>query len=359
MSNPLDRTKDAKVGSNLKARKRLAAADAALFERRLKPIRLAKRAYARQLGAIVTKPVVKNAAEVVRQHRDAYHQAFARANGNGEAIRKALASTRASVGRALRASVPKFAEYEALRDKHSQDRRDLIAKHVLSAQIGLDFGQGEILLPDGVAFQQFMAPYELFDVTPVEPPSQENRSFANPKAGIAVTDVQFRNHHSSRITSLFEFNPARVGELRSSVGIKFRVPQTGMLTGSATMQNLFAKFVLSATDNLGFSSAFLHVDHTIFVTIIRPGEIQRFEQNVFSNGLVARGDDLGVTLSPILDSSPFTVSFTGRDAFLKGEQIQILVGQAVRVEIDLNDMDSFVSALTVWQVKKLSIGIRA
>jgi hypothetical protein len=143
------------------------------------------------------------------------------------------------------------------------------------------------------------------------------------------------------------------------VGINFRVPQTGFLSGSAVIQNLAATFVLAVTDNFGWSSATLDVDHTILVTIVRSGEAQQFEQNVYSNGLVSHGSDLSFSLSPILDSTPFTVTFRGRDAFLKGEQIQILVGQAVEVGIDLNDMDSFVSALTVWQVKNLSIGIGA
>ena len=87
------------------------------------------------------------------------------------------------------------------------------------------------------------------------------------------------------------------------------------------IQNLFAKFLLSAADNFGASHAFLDVDHTIFITIIRSGEITRFEQTVFANGLVSHGSDLSLTFAPILDSTAFTVSFTTRDAFLKGEQI--------------------------------------
>jgi hypothetical protein len=87
------------------------------------------------------------------------------------------------------------------------------------------------------------------------------------------------------------FNPPLGGESRSSVGINFRVPQTGLLTCVAQIQNLFAKFQFAALDNFGFSSADLDLVHTIFVTIIRSGEVVRFERVVFADGLVARGDE--------------------------------------------------------------------
>lgn len=354
------RTKHSKVGSNLKARKRLAAADAALLESRLKPFRAAERQLQRQQRVILTRPVLRNAAEIVRQHVDLYNQAFVKARGSGVKIQKARQRARASIDRALRASTPRFAEYEALLRQHGRDHQRLVATHLLTPQgAALDLALGDILLPGGVAFQLFRPTYELFDVTPVEPPSPDNNSFAEPRSGIVVTDIQV-HHTFPGVPGVdpFVFNPRRKGEFRSSVGINFRVPQTGFLTGVAVIQNLFNKFVFTAEDRFGFSSADLDAVHTIFVTIIRSGEIRRFETIVFANGLVARGDDLSFSTSPIQNSTPFRISFTTQETFVKGEQIQILAGAALFIQTIVNHMDGFIRGLTVWQVKSLSIGTR-
>ncbi|HEV8552783.1 MAG TPA: hypothetical protein VGR65_05275 [Casimicrobiaceae bacterium] len=228
-----------------------------------------------------------------------------------------------------------------------------MATHLLTPQgAALEFALGDVLLPGGLGFQVFKPTYELFDVTPVRPPSPDNNSFAEPRSGIVVTDIEHRHSHSGG------FNPSRNGDFRSSVGINFRVPQTGFLTGSAVIQNLFNKFVFTAIDRFGFSSADLDAAHTIFVTIIRSGDITRFETIVFANGLVARGDDLSFSTSPIQNSTPFRISFTTQETFVKGEQIQILAGARVVTRTIVNDMHGSIRALTVWQVKSLSIGTR-
>ena len=68
--------------------------------------------------------------------------------------------------------------------------------------------------------------------------------------------------------------------------------------------------------------------------------------------------EFSITSAPILDSTPFTLSFTTQHQFTKGENLQILVGAASFFSIKLDDMKSLVSALTGWQVKRLSVGIR-
>ncbi len=349
-------SKDAKFGSNLKARTRLAAADQALFDRRHKPVRAAVRAFERQRKAIVTKQAVAAAAGLLRQHRQAYNQTLAKAHGNKEAIAKAAARLRAEADRALRASVPKFADYEALRDRFLQERSDLVDAHVRQPLTGLTFEHGVTTRPGVVLLDEFTAPFALFDVSPPAFPPN-NRSFVVPKVGMVGTNINFRLTHSDSLLPFAEFQPGIGGDFRTAVGVNFRVPKTGFLTGSAVMRNLAAEFVMSATDNYGFSDATIDVVHSIFVTIVRSGEVQRFETNVYSDGLRSFGSDLNFSVSPILDASPFTVSFTGRDAFLKGEQIQILVGQAVEFGMHADDMSTFLSALTVWQVKKLSVGM--
>lgn len=118
-------------------------------------------------------------------------------------------------------------------------------------------------------------------------------------------------------------------------------------------------FVVSVTDNLGFSSANLDAVHTIFINVIRSGESTPFERTLFTGGLIGRGNDLSFSQSPIQPATPFTLSLTPRDAFLKGEQIQVLAGAAVALQIHLDDMNGFISAVTLWEVTKLSIGVRS
>jgi hypothetical protein len=100
------------------------------------------------------------------------------------------------------------------------------------------------------------------------------------------------------------------------------------------------------------------MDHTIFLRIIRSGELIPFERLVFSNGLQSFGDDLSLSTSPTQSSTPFTLNFESQDAFLKGERIQILAGASLATQTHLDDMNSFMAALTMWQVKRISLGIR-
>jgi hypothetical protein len=206
--------------------------------------------------------------------------------------------------------------------------------------------------PDDVIFQPFTPPYELFDVTLLG--SSSDNSFADPDSGNVVTDTQYLNDGS-----FSPFKPHVISEDRSSVGINFRVPKTGFLNCTAIIQNLFNKFVYGLKDLFGFSSGEIDVKHTIFVTIVRSGEVTRFERTMFADGLVALdGSEFTTSGSPIPTSTPFTISFATRDAFLKGEQIQILGGAAVYIQSRVDDMEGFATAVTMWQLKLLAVGIR-
>ena len=154
------------------------------------------------------------------------------------------------------------------------------------------------------------------------------------------------------------FNPTRYMEHHSAVGIDYRVPETGFMFGSAVIQNLFNKFTMSVHDLSGLSDADLHMDQSIFVRIIRAFEVIPFAREVFNRNLVSFGDDLSSSTSPIQNSTPFTINFETRVPFLKGERVQILVGANLNVEIHVDDMSAFASVLTMWQVKRISLGIR-
>jgi hypothetical protein len=353
-------TRNSRVGSNLKGHKKLAAAEAARFAKRLEPLDRAERQFRRQQRKILTKPVVRNASAIVRPHQEALTQAFMTADGSGIKIQQARRRARRSVDDAFRASIPRFGELEALKRRSARDFQDLVTTHLPPPRgTALDFELGEIPLPGGVAFQHFSPPYQLFEVTPVVPRSPDNTSFAQPITGVVATDVQFRHDEfSPDFLPGLPFIPALAVEFRSSVGVNFRVPQTGLLTIVAEMQNQFNQFVFSVTDNFGFSDANLDAVHSIFINLVRSGESTPFEQTLFKNGLVAHGEDLSFSSSPIQRATPFSLSVTPRDAFLKGEQIQVLAGAAAALRIKVNDMNGLISAVTLWEVKKLSIGIR-
>jgi hypothetical protein len=368
MADLLRPTKHSKVGSNLKAKahKALVAADAALQERRNKPFLLAERKFLRDRRAILTKPVVKPAVAIFQENSDAYAKAFLRANGDGVAISNAQRRARRSIDRALRERIRGYRKYETLRQSYANQYRALVeARRATSTIGGLQIVPGDLALPD-ITFQVFRPPFALFDVVPPRangsavPPSSSgdaDNSFAQPGSGIVVTNVQF---HTEDTLGFFEegFNPTRHGLFHSAVGIDFQVSKTGFLFGSALIQNLFNKFTMSVQDKRGFSSANVHMDHTIFVRIIRSGEVTPFERLVFSNGIQSFGSELSFSTSPIQNSTTFRLNFETRDAFLKGERIQILVGASLATQTHLDDMKSFMAALTMWQVKRLSIAIR-
>jgi hypothetical protein len=118
-------------------------------------LRRAERQLQRQLRDILTKPAARNAAEIVRQHRVAYNQAFVNAGGHGVKIIKALERTRSAVDRALRASVPGFAEYQALLQQHERDHRGHVANHLLIPRdSALDLALGDILPPRALTFRR-------------------------------------------------------------------------------------------------------------------------------------------------------------------------------------------------------------
>ena len=70
------------------------------------------------------------------------------------------------------------------------------------------------------------------------------------------------------------------------------------------------------------------------------------------------GSEFTVSGSPIPTSTPFTISFATRDAFLKGEQIQILGGAAVYIQSRVDDMEGFATAVTMWQLETLAVAMR-
>lgn len=356
MSDPSVPAKQQKVGSNLKAHEALVTANQALVQRRNERVRHAERTFLRDRTALL-KPMAKEATTIFCDAKAACSKAFLKADGDGAAITNARRCARHAIDRALRERTKGYLEYEALRQSYTEESRALIATRRDASQVGgADLLFGDVSLRPDLAPQLFRPPFALFDT---EPLNSVVKSFAVPRTGLVGINgrIQFDGLDDDIVG--FSFNPGLGGTFHALVGGTFTVPQTGFLVGAAVMQNLANDFTMSVTDEFGFSDGNVGIDHSIAVRIVRSGEISVFDRLVYSNGIRSFGDDFGISESPIQTSTPFTLNFESQDAFLKGERIQILAGISLTMEAQINDMRAVLAAFTVWQVKSLSIGMRA
>jgi hypothetical protein len=175
-----------------------------------------------------------------------------------------------------------------------------------------------------------------------------NGSFVEPQNGILFNDIRFRHSEDSWFVS---YNPRAEAGTRVAAGVNYRVPATGYLKGGIVLRNLYNHFSYAVTDNLGISHAYLTVSQSIFIDIVRSGEVTRFSKVMANNGLQSLGGtELSHAESPIPTFTPITFGFTTRDAFLKGENIQIFAGSEIYLGSDLDDMNSFGEATLTWQL---------
>jgi hypothetical protein len=357
MNVPSIPVKQQKVGSNLKAHKALVAANQALVKRRNEPISRAERKFLRARAALL-KPIVKPATIICGEAKAALSQAILRAGGDGAAIANARRRARRTIDRALHERVTGYHEYETLRQNYADESRALIAARREASTIGgLDIQIGNIPLRPDLAPQVFRPPFALFDT---ESPASGVESFAVPRAGLVGINRRFFDFAGFDDDIIgVSFNPGVEETYHALIGITFTVPRTGFLFGAAVMQNLTNDFTISLTDESGVSDGNVGIDHSITLRIVRSGEITAFDRLVYSRGFQSFGQDLGISESPIPRSTPFTLNFESRDAFLKGERIQILAGASLTMKAHVNDMRAVMAAFTVWDVKALSLAIRA
>ena len=278
-----------------------------------------------------------------------------------DATSDAKSKTRKAIDRALLRAVPGYKGYRAARDsflkKHSTLCREEIAAY---ARNGLVADISDAVLSHDLDYYSFGPPYELFDVSTIDlgyPDDMitHNGSFVEPQNGILFNDIRFRQSEDGWLPGAY--NPGGRAWTRVAAGINYRVPATNYLTCGVVLRNLYNHFAYAVTDNFGFSYADLEIVQSIFIEIVRPsGEIALFAKILMQNGLISHGSELSNSESPIPSFIPITLGFTTRDAFLKGERIQILVGSRIYISTDLDDMNAFGDATLTWQL--LSIGVR-
>jgi hypothetical protein len=362
MTNFPRKTASSKTGSNFKGAQAVSAQRARAIDARNRVYRKAQSPFRRQKNAIVSRTIASRAATILEEHRRAFDEASLKLCGDAWKIAAAKRRAQAAITRMLSKSIPKYRRYKAAERAYLRGHTGLVnADIAAAARTALGASLGDlVLVPAGV--DEFTATYELFDVDTLDVDDlfKFNESFAEPNSGIVVNNVKFVHNDAGSIApALFTYNPFRFAYTRSSLGINYTIPETGFLTCSSVIQNLYNKITFSVSDNFGFSGAYLDIYVNLYIDIIRAGDDASFARNMLTTGLVSHGSDLSFSTSEIQDLTPFTLTFTAPDAFLKGETIQVLAGSEIFIRSDLDDMKSHVDAVLMWQLKKLLLGVNA
>ena len=352
------RPRSARTGSNLEQHERIAAWERRGIEKKLRDFRKMQSAFQRRRRGLLTGPVIRKAAPLFEAARTRFAQSLLKTMGRDADIGRAKQRARRVLERSLRQAIPAYEAFEALQQEYSDSYDAVIDAHRVEGLASpVRIGLGDKVDAGAVPIDQFEPPFALFDVYTFDPENllRFNQSFADPSSGVVMNDIRFHRNEDSWGN---QYNPTRFSLMHSSVGINYRVQRTGFLNVAVVMQNLFNKVEMRVTDNIGFSHAYLHVYHNLEVYVVRGGSpFKSFVKPVLSStGLISHGSDLQ-GYGPDIPTSLYTFSFDVDDAFLAGEDIQVLAGCSLRVDANLDDMEAFVTAMLAWQVQKLYVWI--
>ena len=207
--------------------------------------------------------------------------------------------------------------------------------------------------------REFTPPFEFGDVSKSEmqPLIKVDQSFVDPETGILVHDLRFRHNDDGWFN--WGGDPFGWSEAHCRIGVNFRVPQAGFLKFNVVIQNLYNKISYSVSDNFGFSDANLHIFHSLRVEVERlsVGQTLAFQTDFITAGLVSHGRELSFSTSPIQNSTPFTLSFQTDRTFLAGEELQVAVVSEIQINSRVNDMETNVNAVLLWQLKKIIVSM--
>jgi hypothetical protein len=355
------KTKSSKTDSNRRNAKLLLEKQRRAIRARNKPYRQARAAFLRARKAVLKPEALKKAKPLRDSRRRDFGEAALPLDGNADAVAAAKAQSRKSLDRSLARAIPAYKRYRAAREVYLKKLSVLSGKAaVIPRPERLVAGIGDAVLTDDPDAQSFGPPYELYDVSTLDLgyPGDlitYNGSFVEPQNGILFNDIRFRHSEDGWFPA---YNPRSEAWSAVAAGVNYRVPATGYLQCGIVLRNLYNHFSYAVTDNFGLSHAYLTVRQVIFIDIVRSGEVTRFSKVMADNGLQSLGGtELSHAESPIPTFTPITFGFTTRDAFLKGETIQIFAGSEVYVGSDLDDMNSFGEATLTWQLRSLFLRV--
>lgn len=179
-----------------------------------------------------------------------------------------------------------------------------------------------------------------------------NDSFVDTQTGFLLQDFNFRHSGGG------SFNPVLTYDSHVAMGMRFTLPETGVLKVTAIMHNTLNVFFAVIKDNFGWSDGNVRISGSIFMDVLRPNNLQMsLKYSLAFLNLSSEGDDVKTTETDLQSITPYTVTLISTGAFAAGETVDILVGSQVHIRSSLDDMTCLIRPRIGWQVKEVFVEV--
>lgn len=323
------------------------------MKERTQEIARLQRQFHDRLRGLLTADSRTRIAELRTDHRTAWADSLATTIDNPAA----MAETRSKLIAETRSVLHELPDYHAiqeLRQEFSRDYRRLVTEHRKDRLQVHPRAWADGL--DAFGMQTFEPPFTASDIVefpdiPGTDPIKSDQSATAPPQGLIINDITW--HDDNTFGEINDFN--RWAGCDVSVGIDFEAPSSGFLNVAISMKNLVNQIWVRGTDNFGFSSANISLDHHIFIRVRRGDQrVTSFKTVITQTWVQLEGDDFNFTFPPIPDGpAVFATDFA--DALHAGEKVQILGGSETVIHTDVTDMDCTARVNMWWQLQKLWI----
>ncbi len=349
----------ARKGSSLRGQplRRRYKKEAARLARAHEPL---AREYERQFRRLFSKGDLRRIARIAERVKGEWRKASVRAGGDTVQLQALKNAARTRMQRMLAREFPNYKAWRSIQRAYIRELRKLRSETFRPAlsEVSLDWGEiAAAPLPE----DEFRAPFDQYDVFTIGGPDRDE-SRALPVTGQLINDVAFDNNSMTYAAeAVFGIDPRMTVVQQASCGVAYRVPQAGRLRFSATLQNHGNRMDLTLKDNFGFSSAELLGQQSLFVAVSTARQLSLYRTTLVDDfGYSAPGGvDDGIIFSGLDNSAPYTISGITNEYFEANETLIVLAGSEVKLESTVNDMDSHMSAVFWWQLKKLVLGMDA
>jgi hypothetical protein len=290
--------------------------------------------------------------EIRTKHQAAWADLLATTMGDGAKMAAARAKLLADKRAALHRQIPNYDAIQKLQQEFSRDYRRLASDHQKDRLQVHPSTWGEGL--DAFGMQEFEPPFTVSDIVefpdiPGTDPIRSNQSATAPPQGLIINDITW--HDDNTFGEINDYN--RWAGCDVSVGIDFEAPRSGVLNVAMSMRNLVNQLWALGTDNFGLSSAYIALDHSAFVLLLRGDQrIQSFKTVVHQAWVQLGGDDFNYTF-PHIPNGPVVFATDFPDALQAGEKVQILGGCETVIHTTVDDMDCTARVNMWWQLQKL------
>ena len=362
MEQPQARVKGARTESNVmhydaliaERQRRIAERNLAFHELHQK--------YADDLGRLMTESVRKSVAAICDEHRVVYNQSLAETIGQADQMEVRRRKLLADLDHALRKQVPNYAELKRVNQTFAGAFRSAVGATSRPAKWQIHPGDWAPL--DLGEVWEFSPPYDLSDLFAfagfIEPSHSGfglfNQSSVDPRLGFINNDIIFFDDNR-----LFDRSDVfSAADSVVSVGVNFTAPRRGSLNVGLTMRNLYSRAHIDVTNDFGFSSAHIAVNHDLTLNVVRgDSTVTVLSQPVWPPGAGTLsdpgGDDFHLVL-PTTPAGPVTLATQIEgNPIAAGEHIQVLGGCETSVILRASNMDCTIPVALWWYVEKLRV----